>query len=248
MNWNWVFRAILIGPLVRLFFPLRITGLEKLPTDRPFILAIGPHSTEMESVIIASHLWRFDTRFFIKASYLELGGNWKSRIRAWFFRATDQIPVDRLSVRGAITAMKRAVNTLSRGISAIVYPEATRYYDGMLHPAGSTLVPSTAWEATRDRRARGLPAVDVYPVGTKNFLAVQPESAKRPRPFVRAELHIGAPLRVDDFMPPEALRMIMSDGMVKTRVVKYMNEAMQVAIAELADTRRSPIRATIAES
>ena len=55
---NWLFRWVLVGPIVRLFFRIKVVGMENLPREGPYILALGPHRTEFESIIVASYIRR----------------------------------------------------------------------------------------------------------------------------------------------------------------------------------------------
>ena len=241
-SWNWFFRSILIGPIIRLLFPLTIEGLEKLPKDRPAILAIGPHSTELESGIIASHLWKLDARFYIKASYVR-----GRSFVATFMRLSGQIPIDRLDGGAMDEAIDMGVTELITGRSLLVYPEGTRYYDGLLHPGGP-VVTRTAYRAYLALRKLHREPADVYPVGSQGFLRVQPEGSKFPRPFVRAKLVIGDPMVVRDYMPPKALRVLMNERAIETRTSGALRKAMMDNIAANAETSHSTFRSEIKES
>lgn len=241
LTWNRFFRSILIGPIVRLLFPLKIVGLEKLPKDRPVILAIGPHCSEFESFIIASHL-PLDARFFIKASYV------KGRsLVATFMRKTGQIPIDRLDGGAMEEAIDKGVMVLEAGLSVLIYPEATRYYDGLLHPGGP-IVARIAWRARQKRRAKGRPAVDVYPVGSQGFLRVQPKGAKFPRPFRRATIVIGDAMAAKDYAPPKPRRLLMNPRALEASVSRDMTAALMINIAANAQTTQSSERAVIKDS
>lgn len=132
MNWNWMFRYVLLGPLLRAFFKVHVVGRENLPAKGPFILAVGSHTTELESALIQVYLRKYEIRFLAKAEYWREKGR-LGKLKAWFMTNTGQIPVERLDPRNVGKVINIGAEVLKgQGVLAL-YPEGTRSKDGKLH-------------------------------------------------------------------------------------------------------------------
>jgi 1-acyl-sn-glycerol-3-phosphate acyltransferase len=177
MSWNWMFRNVVVGPPVRVLFPIDVIGRENLPAKGPYILAIGPHLTEIESVLIAINLAEQEIHFFAKAEYWD-----KNRLTAWFMDHTGQIPIRRTDSRSADESLTIGATILKRGGILALYPEGTRSKDGKLHK-GRVGVARTAI------RAGG---VHIVPVGLIGMEKLNP-SGKGLRPGA-ATIVIGKPI------------------------------------------------------
>ena len=177
MDWNVAFRKYILGVPLRLLFPVQVVGRENLPPEGPYIIAPGPHTTEIESALIASHLSSIKIRFFAKAEYWK-----KSRAHDWFMTNTGQVPLSRTDSRQALEAIEVGANILKDGGIMAIYPEGTRSLDGRVHK-GHTGVARTAI------RAGGVPIV---PVGLIGMRKLNPPGG-RIRPG-RATMVIGEPI------------------------------------------------------
>ncbi len=182
MNANWWFRAVVLGPLLRLLFPVRVTGLENLPKSGSFIFAAGSHTTEIESAIIAANLWRLKIRFFAKAEYWDI-----NRVAGWFMTATGQVPINRQArdIQGEVVDVGVRILREGRRIVLLIYPESTRSFDGKVHRGA----PSAARIALQAD-------VPIVPMGLVGMDTIQPPgtSLKKLRFFQRGSIHIGAPV------------------------------------------------------
>jgi len=138
MSLNWVFRQVIMGMPARALFPMHVVGRENLPKEGPFIIAAGPHRTELESVLLASNLAQYEIHFFAKASYWE-----KSFMHRWFMNGTGQIPINQSGGRGVEEQINSGADVLRNGGIIAIYPEGTRGGDGLLHK-GHTGVGRTA--------------------------------------------------------------------------------------------------------
>lgn len=138
MSTNWVFRQLIIGPAARTLFPMHVMGRENLPEEGPFIIAAGPHRTELESVLLATNLAKYEIHFFAKATYWE-----KSPVHRWFMNATGQLPINQMGGRGIEEQINSGADVLRSGGIIAIYPEGTRGTDGYLHK-GHTGVGRTA--------------------------------------------------------------------------------------------------------
>ena len=142
VNWNWMFRYVLLGPLLRAFFKVHVVGRENLPKEGPFVLAIGSHTTELESALIQVYLREYEIRFLAKAEYWH-GKGLTGKLKAWFMTNTGQIPVERLDPRNAGKVIGIGADVLKGGGILALYPEGTRSKDGKVHK-GRTGVVRTA--------------------------------------------------------------------------------------------------------
>jgi 1-acyl-sn-glycerol-3-phosphate acyltransferase len=151
MSWNWVFRRVFPSPLARLLWPVHIVGLDNLPRRGPYILALGPHTTEIESVIVASALNQFKIQFFAMAEYWN-----KSWLHAWFMTHSGQIPLSRTDSRAAVLQIGIGADVLREGGIVAMYPEGTRNKSGesAVHQGHTGVVRTSL-------RAGGVPIVPV---------------------------------------------------------------------------------------
>ena len=177
MDWNAAFRKFILGIPLRLLFRVRVEGREHLPKKGPYIIAPGPHTTEIESALIAVHLPDIKIRFFAKAEYWS-----KSRLHGWFMTNTGQVPLSRTDSRAALEQIKSGAEILRQGGIMAMYPEGTRSLDGRVHK-GHTGVARAAI------RAGGVPIV---PVGLNGMRKLNPPGG-RIRPG-RAKIVIGKPI------------------------------------------------------
>jgi len=98
---------VVLTPILRFFFRVRVEGMEHIPDEGPAILASN-HVSFSDSIFLPMVLRRRVT-FVAKAEYFE------KRKTAWFFRAVGQIPIKR---EGG-SASERALAS-ARGTPAVV--------------------------------------------------------------------------------------------------------------------------------
>jgi 1-acyl-sn-glycerol-3-phosphate acyltransferase len=135
LDWNWLFRYVLLGLPLRFMCKVHVVGRENLPANGPFILAIGSHTTELESALVQVYLREYTLRFFAKAEY------WRtSKLHAWFMTQTGQIPLERLDPRSANLTIDIGASVLRHGEILAMYPEGTRSRDGKLHKGRAGVV------------------------------------------------------------------------------------------------------------
>ena len=169
-----------LSPLYRLLYPVDVHGAENIPLDGGAILAAN-HVSFFDTVVLLFSVQR-RTSFIGKAEYMD---SWKTK---YLFPALGMIPIERSAGRQAMAALETAAGVLRRGGLLAIYPEGTRSRDGFLH-RGHTGVAELAL-------ATGSPIVPIGLVGTDR---IQPIGARAPRPFRRASMRIGTPLRPEDY-------------------------------------------------
>jgi 1-acyl-sn-glycerol-3-phosphate acyltransferase len=171
----WTLKVVLT-PMMRMGFRVRVEGQENVPERGPVIFAAN-HRSFLDSVFLPLAIGRRRLTFVAKAEYFE------QRRTAWFFRAIGQIPIARTGGSASESALVAATAVLEHGGAFGIYPEGTRTRDGVTH-RGHTGVARLA-------RATGAPVVPVGLVGTDDC---QPTNAKLPRLFRRVTIRFGEPI------------------------------------------------------
>jgi 1-acyl-sn-glycerol-3-phosphate acyltransferase len=182
-----------LTPLYRILFPVRVVGAANVPLHGGAILAPN-HLSFFDTVVLMFSLRR-GTRFIGKAEYMD---SWKTK---YLFPAMGMIPIERQAGRQAMAALDTAASALRRGELLVIYPEGTRSRDGNLH-RGHAGVAELAL-------ATGAPIVPIGLVGTDR---IQPIGARVPRPFRRAVMRVGPPLRPADYGGPKRRRRQQMTG------------------------------------
>jgi len=207
--WYGVFKYVLIGPPLRLFFPCKVTGAEYMPETGGVIL-VGNHVSVADSFFTPLHLKRRIT-YLAKAEYFTEKG-FKGRLKKWFFTSAGQVPIARGGASAAHDALNTGIRLLEAGHALGIYPEGTRSPDGRLYK-GKTGV-------ARMALAAGVPVLPVVMLGTDK---VNPIGSKMWRPG-RIRMIIGRPL---DFSRYE--------GMTGDRFVeRSMTDEIMYRIMELS--------------
>jgi 1-acyl-sn-glycerol-3-phosphate acyltransferase len=193
----WILKVVLT-PVLRLLYRVRVEGRDNVPRTGPVILAAN-HRSFMDSIFLPLVLSRRMT-FVAKAEYFD------DPKTAWFFRAVGQIPIRRDGGSASERALASATEVLEQGSVFGIYPEGTRTRDGYLH-RGHTGVARLALRTNA-------PLVPVGLIGTDE---VQPTDAKLPRCFRTITIRFGAPLDVARYAPRDddhlALRQLTDELM-----------------------------------
>jgi 1-acyl-sn-glycerol-3-phosphate acyltransferase len=194
----------LLTPILRTLFRVRAEGLRWVPRRGPAILASN-HLSFSDSIFLPLVLRRRVT-FVAKAEYFE------DRRKAWFFRATGQIPIKRTGGSASEGALAAAREVLASGGLFGIYPEGTRSPDGRLYK-GHTGVARLALSCR-------VPVIAVAMVGTD---AVQPIGRVLPRPFRTVTVRFSRPMRFDHLADrrddPLVLREVTDEIMYEIRAL-----------------------------
>lgn len=171
---NVLYRFVrgVVGSFCRLFWRVRIRGLEHIPADGPFILA-PVHRSNIDTPLVSLMGSRV-VRFMGKDTM------WKFRISDWFFTSMGGFPVHRGTPdRDALRSCERL---LADGQPLVIFPEGTRrsgpvvddIFEGPAYLAGKRQVP-------------------IVPVGIGGSEGAMPKGARGIRP-VKVSIVIGEPL------------------------------------------------------
>ncbi|MGH9032453.1 MAG: lysophospholipid acyltransferase family protein, partial [Acidimicrobiia bacterium] len=98
---------VVLTPILRLGYRVRIEGREHIPKGGPVILAAN-HRSFMDSLFLPLVIRRRVT-FVAKAEYFD------SKKTAWFFRGVGQIPIRREGGSASDRALASATEVLERG-------------------------------------------------------------------------------------------------------------------------------------
>ncbi|RAU92395.1 1-acyl-sn-glycerol-3-phosphate acyltransferase [Mycobacterium colombiense] len=182
--WYWLFKYVLLGPLLSLLGRPKVEGLEHVPSSGPAILASN-HLAVMDSFYLPLVVRRRIT-FLAKSEYFT-GTGFKGWFQRWFFTAVGQVPIDRTDADSARAALTTAQQVLSQGKLLGMYPEGTRSPDGRLYK-GKTGLARLALET-------GVPVIPVAMIGTN---VVNPPGTNMLR-FGRVTVRFGKPMDFSRF-------------------------------------------------
>jgi 1-acyl-sn-glycerol-3-phosphate acyltransferase len=182
--WYWIFKYILLGPLLAILGRPKVEGLEYVPQSGPVILASN-HLAVMDSFYLPLVVRRRIT-FLAKSEYFT-GTGLKGWLSRWFFTAVGQVPIDRSNADAAQAALDTAERVLGEGKLLGMYPEGTRSPDGRLYK-GKTGMARLALHT-------GVPVIPVAMIGTN---VVNPPGTTMLR-FGRVTVRFGKPMDFSRF-------------------------------------------------
>ncbi|EQM30406.1 lysophospholipid acyltransferase family protein [Rhodococcus erythropolis] len=175
----WLFKYVLIGPVLWLFGRPTIEGQYHIPKKGPVILA-GNHRAVVDSFFLVLMVRRRIT-FVAKSEYFT-GTGVKGAMQRWFFGGAGQVPIDRSGADASRAALDTAIGILDKGGVWGIYPEGTRSPDGCLYK-GKTGAIRVALET-------GAP---VIPVVVHGGDAVNPPGTRMWR-FSKVRITVGEPI------------------------------------------------------
>ncbi|MET9058833.1 lysophospholipid acyltransferase family protein [Streptomyces antibioticus] len=190
----YLLKYVVLGPLLKLTFRPRISGLEHIPESGAAIVA-GNHLSFADHFLMPAVLKRRIT-FLAKAEYFT-GPGLKGRLTAAFFRSAGQIPVDRSGKEAGQAAIREGLGVLSKGELLGIYPEGTRSHDGRLYK-GKVGVAVMALRA-------GVPVIPCAMIGT---FEAQPPGKVLPTPHP-VTIRFGAPLDFSRYAGMEGEKAIL---------------------------------------
>jgi 1-acyl-sn-glycerol-3-phosphate acyltransferase len=164
LNPFWRWGLAVVGPLVRLCFRVRVSGMERVPSAGPAILAFN-HVSALDGPVLAietGRRLRRETRYLVAAEYFAHGAF------GWILRRTDQIAIRR--GEGDVAALDTAIEEIRRGALAAIAPEGRVDDHGGEHglqrirsgvarialPTGAPVIPVGIWGTQTRWPRRGL--------------------------------------------------------------------------------------------
>ncbi|WP_167477917.1 lysophospholipid acyltransferase family protein [Nocardia arthritidis] len=195
--WYWLFKYVLLGPVLRLLGRPKIEGLHHVPRTGPVIIAAN-HLAVIDSLYLALVLPRRVT-FLAKQEYFT-GTGLRGRFNRWFYSVSGQVPVDRTGGTAAADALAAATKILEAGGVWAIHPEGTRSPDGRVYRGRTGTL--------RVAMTTGAPVVPVVLSGTDK---VNPRGRRTWR-FAKVRIAFGAP-RHYPRLEPTAVRTATDDLM-----------------------------------
>ncbi len=190
----WFLKHLVVGPVLHLFFRIRVEGLDNLPKRGAFIMASN-HLSAIDSFFVPIALPRRLT-YLAKAAYFQRKGP-----IGWFLRnfllAVGQIPIDRSGGAASSDSLNTGLAALAEGRALGIYPEGTRSPNGSLY-RGKTGIARMVLAAN----------VPVIPVCVSGTAAVFPKGSKWVH-FPRITVRVGDPLDFSRFAGLDNDRFIL---------------------------------------
>jgi 1-acyl-sn-glycerol-3-phosphate acyltransferase len=151
LNRWWRVGLPIAAPLVRIWFRVRVVGVEHVPLNGPAILAFN-HISALDGPILAIELARAIKR---ESRFLVAAGFFRRRVIGTILRRYDQIPINR--GEGDASAIEAALAAVKEGGVLAIAPEGTvnddpatllRIRSGVARialPMGAPVIPVGIW-------------------------------------------------------------------------------------------------------
>ncbi len=107
---------------LRIFFRLKISGMENIPRRGGFILASN-HMSNLDPIVVSSSCPR-QVHFMAKEELF------RNKLFGWYIARLNAFPVKRASAD--LSAIKQAIRRVGRGGGLLLFPEGTRQPEGRL--------------------------------------------------------------------------------------------------------------------
>lgn len=226
---------LVLTPVLRFLFRVRVEGLEHVPSSGPAILASN-HLSFFDSIFLPLVLRRRIT-FVAKAEYFD------DPKTAWFFRAVGQIPIRRGGGSASQRALDSAAEVLRSGGLFGIYPEGTRSPDGRLYKGKTGIARLAVGEQ--------VPVLAVAMIGTD---VAQPIGQVKPNFFNPITIRFSEPMDfsryADRATEPLVLRQVTDEIMFELRRLSgqaYVHEyakrklAAEIDPAEGIEPEKTPV-------
>ena len=166
-SWSWMI-------MKTIFSPVKVTGLDKINTKRPYVYAVN-HASALDIPVLYVYL-PFQFRIAFKKELLSYP------IVGWHLTRSGQVCVDQQNPAGSIGSIRSALKSLKAGMPLVIFPEGGRTPDGEIKP----FLPGAFFLAIKAK-------VDIVPIaliGTFDLLPMNTYHIKC-RPL---EMRVGDPI------------------------------------------------------
>nr|WP_223160479.1 MULTISPECIES: lysophospholipid acyltransferase family protein [unclassified Leucobacter] len=218
----WIFKHLLIGPLLKTIYRPWVEGSENIPESGPVIL-VGNHLSVIDSFVLPVMVDR-RVYFLAKSDYFT-GKGLKGWIVKSFMLGVGQLPIDRSGGKASEASLNTGLSVLERGDVLGIYPEGTRSPDAKLY-RGRTGVARLVLES-------GATVVPVVMIDTEKAM---PIGVKIPR-IRRIGTVIGKPLDFSRFAGMSADRFVL-----RSVTDEIMLEIQKLSGQEYEDVYASSVR------
>lgn len=163
---------VILSPLIRLYWRIRVVGRENLPRKGGVILASN-HQSGLDPVVVGGVVTR-PIYWLAKVEYVI------TPRQAWFFKSVGVIPVNRDAPEQV--ALEKAAEIVRAGKIFGIYPEGTRSPDGRIYKGYTGVA-----------RVAEMTGAPVIPCGVLNTREALPKGKIMARPL-KCEVRFGTPL------------------------------------------------------
>ena len=219
----WIFKHLLIGPLLKTIYRPWVEGSENIPATGPVIL-VGNHLSVIDSFFMPVMVDR-RVYFLAKSDYFT-GKGLKGWLVKNFMLGVGQLPIDRSGGKASEASLTTGLSVLDRGDVLGIYPEGTRSPDANLY-RGRTGVARLVLES-------GATVVPVVMIDTEKAM---PIGVKIPR-IRRIGTVIGKPLDFSRFNGMSADRFVL-----RSVTDEIMVEIQKLSGQKYVDVYASSVRA-----
>ncbi|PYS53057.1 MAG: 1-acyl-sn-glycerol-3-phosphate acyltransferase [Acidobacteria bacterium] len=105
---------------------VRVTGLENIKPDVPYVLCVN-HQSHMDIPIILA-TFPFQFRFAAKKQLF------RYPFLGWHLGRSGHVPIDRENPHAAVKSIREAAETIQRGTPMVIFPEGGTSLDGSIKP------------------------------------------------------------------------------------------------------------------
>jgi 1-acyl-sn-glycerol-3-phosphate acyltransferase len=154
--------------------PVKVSGLEKIDTSKPYVYAVN-HASALDIPLLYVYL-PFQFRIVFKKELLTYP------VIGWHLKRSGQVCIDQQAPSRSIANIRSAVKSLKAGMPLVIFPEGGRTADGRIRP----FLPGAFFLAIKAQ-------VDIVPValvGTYELLPMDTYHIKC-RPL---EMRVGTPI------------------------------------------------------
>jgi 1-acyl-sn-glycerol-3-phosphate acyltransferase len=165
--WSWLIMKTILSPV-------KVTGLDKIDTDKPHVYAVN-HASALDIPVLYVNL-PFQFRIVFKSELL------KYPIVGWHLKRSGQVCINQQNPTASIGSIRSALKSLKEGMPLVIFPEGGRTPDGEIKP----FLPGAFFLAIKAQ-------VDIVPValvGTYELLPMSTYHIKC-RPL---EMRVGEPI------------------------------------------------------
>ncbi len=175
---DWFYRAgwVLLRRAFRVWFHLRVNGLEFVPKTGGAIIASN-HASYLDPPLIGAALHR-------PVAYLARKSLFRFKPFGWLIARLNAVPLER--ERATAAGLRTAIELLEAGVAVVLFPEGTRTPNGSLQSGK----PGAGLIALRSN-------VPVIPTRIKGSFEAMPRGSWFPKP-TPISISFGRPVALDD--------------------------------------------------
>jgi 1-acyl-sn-glycerol-3-phosphate acyltransferase len=105
---------------------LRVSGIENLASNTPYVLCVN-HQSHMDIPIVLAAL-PFQFRFAAKKELFRIP------FLGWHLRRSGHVPIDRVNPRAAVKSLRDAAEKIRHGSPIVIFPEGATSQSGAILP------------------------------------------------------------------------------------------------------------------